>query len=124
MYRRTLMAAALLFAILSFAPAATAREYWAAMAICPDCKSISWSYCHPTADAAERAAKDRVLSEHSHANLLIVTRKPYLALARSPSNGYGYATGNTRAEAIAEATKHCLEHNSSVSRISVIKNTD
>lgn len=124
MLRKVLLSAVLLGTILTLAPAALAREYWAAMAVCPDCKSVSWSYRYPTPDAARRAAVDRVRANHSRAEVLMVTSLPYMVLARGPRGGYGYAARATRAEAIAAATENCLKYNSSVSSIHVVKNTD
>ncbi len=124
MLRRILVSTVLICTMLTLAPAAVAREYWAAMAICPDCKSVSWSYRYPTPEAARRAAVERVRANHSHAEVLMVTSLPYMALARGPRGGNGYAARSTRAEAIAAATENCLRHNSAVSSIRVIENTD
>jgi hypothetical protein len=111
-------------ALLAAPSAVRAGDYWAAVAICPNCRSISWSYRYSTASAAQKAAFDRVRRKHSSANLLLVTSKPYVAVARSAAGGYGTGYGNSRSEADGAARRSCLKWNLTVAKVDVIKNNN
>ena len=117
-------ALAIAVAIAAAQSVVQAGEYWGAVAICPSCKSISWSYRYSNADAAKKAALDRVRRDHSTAKVVLVTDKAYIAVARSMTGGYGTGYGNSRSEAERTARNSCLKWNLTVTKVDVITNND
>ena len=117
-----LTVAVLLFVTVVEASVSSAAESWAAVVVCPNCKRISWANNYSNPESAKRAAYDRAYSTCSTADLLCVTTKPYIVIARSSGGGYGWSTGDTPDQALAKATKNCLKYASNVSRFTTIQN--
>ena len=120
-FKCTLIVAVLLFATAVEASVSQA-ESWAAFVICPNCRTISWSKNHSSPERAKRAAFDHHYEDCSVGELLCVTNKPYIAIARGPRGGYGWSTGNTSNDAVAKATRNCLKYTSGVRSITTVRN--
>jgi hypothetical protein len=108
---RNVTLAVVLSAVAALSSASQARadfgDTFAAIAYSPSTGHVGYAYNASSQRAAERAALEQC--NRSDAEVVVVVKNGYAALAVGEDGSYGYAWGSSRAIAESIALQKCLE---------------